>query len=394
MAGFLLRKDDKSARLAARQLALKPARTYRHLPWEFYDAEPVAEQQLRLRGSRDHFKVVEDSVVTLAAVPNDPLLSNQGHIDPFNPDGDVHLIEAWDLVTSNSGIVIAIIDSGLQADHPDLAANLWVNLVEATGTPGFDDDGNGYIDDVNGWNAVNNNPNFADTIGHGTRVAGLIGAVGNNGVGVTGVCWRTRLLPLRSFQGTTTTTSIILTAFDYAFGVAGVRIVNTSFVDDTYSEPLRDPIAAAGHLLSLAVAAAGNNGRNIDSQPAYPASLALDNLITVGATDGNGNLWGGSNFGQAVSVVAPGTGMYSTTLGSAYSSGNGTSYSTPIVTGAAALLLGRYPLLHPAQIKATIRSTSRSTTPLFGFNLGGRLLDAQAMLGQTISAAGGWSSYE
>lgn len=259
-------------------------------------------------------------------------------------DADMDLPEAWDITTGDAGLVVAVIDSGAELTHPDLAGNIWVNPGEIAGN-GIDDDGNGYIDDINGWDFVRNDndpsPVGGACSGHGTHTAGTIGAIGNNGTGITGVAWNVKIMPLNTFRTfllifCTTADADLLEAIDY-YANLGVRISSNSYGGGGASSLMEDAIRSSK---SIFVAAAGNEGRNNDNVPSYPANYDLDNIISVAATDHNDQLASFSNFGATVDVAAPGVDIVSTVPGG-YESFDGTSMAAPNVAGVAALLLSQ-----------------------------------------------------
>lgn len=391
-AGYFVTHNDEKNLSKIKDLRIKSARRYKHIGWTYIDVPPQAERKLKSAAGNRKIKLIPDSVVTLSQTPTDPGTENQNYITPGYANADIHLTSAWDVLTTAT-CVVAIIDSGMQLDHEDLAANVWTNQAELNGTAGVDDDNNGYIDDVNGWNTRNNNNNPADTLGHGTRVAGIIGARAQNGVGIAGVCWDVKMMPLRAFEGTTTTTSAIIDAFDYIFSTEGVRVINASFSEDTYNQAFYDAILEARTRGILVVAAAGNSARNIDIIPAYPASYNLPNLISVGAIDVDGTLWFSSNFGYSVSIVAPGNLIYSTNIGNTYTTSAGTSMAAPIISGAAALLMTQWPLMQVDDVKRQITMTGRMTNPLLTEQIGGGVVNIHAMLTHYVSAARDWQLY-
>jgi len=241
-------------------------------------------------------------------------------------------------------VVVAIIDGGVEITHPDLAANIWRNPRETRN--GRDDDGNGYVDDIHGWDFIGNDPDpKADTTAHihGTHVAGIVGAVGNNGKGIVGHAPNVRLMSLKYIGSNGSgLTSHAIRAIDYAVR-NGAHIINASWSTTSYSQALYDAIARARAAGVLVVAAAGNDGINIDKTPRYPASFGLDNIVAVGASTNSDGFASFSNSGvKSVDVVAPGTSIYSTRTGAAYSLLGGTSMATPLVTGIAALVKARH----------------------------------------------------
>jgi subtilisin family serine protease len=273
-------------------------------------------------------------------------------------DADVDAPQAWDLQTGSSALVVADIDSGMDLAHEDLMANLWTNPGEIPFN-GVDDDGNGFIDDLHGWDFRDNDNDPSDTSffcgGHGTHTAGTIGAVGNNGVGVTGVNWQIQIMPLRVFGGffCSGSDADIISAIEY-YTDLGVRFSNNSYGGGGFNQALMDAIRASN---SVFVAAAGNGGfdgigDNNDVTPEYPASYDLDNIIAVAATDHNDLLATFSNYGPtSVDLGAPGVDILSTTPGNTYSLLSGTSMSTPHVTGAVGLLMAQDPTLTVNEVK-------------------------------------------
>ncbi|MDD5686772.1 MAG: S8 family serine peptidase [Elusimicrobia bacterium] len=229
---------------------------------------------------------------------------------------DIHAPEAWDIAAGTSVITIAVIDSGVALQHPDLAANIWINPREIAGN-GIDDDNNGYIDDVNGWDFSDNDNDPTDFNIHGTHVAGTIAAISNNSTGITGICLNVKIMALKimGVSGMMTTDKAI-PAINYAVA-KGAKVINASWASlegtDAPGDLLRDSISSAGNAGVLFVAAAGNDGTNNDSNSVYPANYSLDNIISVAATDQNDNLAVFSNYGLTkVDVAAPGVNIYST----------------------------------------------------------------------------------
>jgi subtilisin family serine protease len=240
------------------------------------------------------------------ATPDDTSYSSLWGLSNINAPG------AWDVGTDCSPVVVALIDTGADDTHPDLAANIWTHPGEIAGN-GLDDDGNGKIDDTRGWDFVFDNNDPMDGNGHGTHVAGTIGAVGNNGRGVTGVCWTAKIMLLRVFDAAgTATVADILEAMDYA-RQNGARIVNASYSGSQFSQAENDAIAQLNSAGVLLIAAAGNEGVDNDQTPSYPAGYDLPNIMAVAATDTGDLLASFSNFGKSkVHVAAPGVSIFST----------------------------------------------------------------------------------
>lgn len=295
--------------------------------------------------------------------------------DPNRPAPSIDATRAWDMTTGSNDIVAVVLDTGFDVQHEDLAANAWVNPGEIAGN-GVDDDGNGFVDDVNGWSFYDGtNVVFSPTGGdvHGTHVAGSIGAVGNNGKGITGVAWNVKIMSLKFLGGSEGkgSTSNAVRGVNYAIAMRNrginVRVINASWGGGSNSQSLRNAIVAANDAGILFVAAAGNGGRNIDEDPDYPASYSVDlpNAISVAAIDTVGSLAGFSNSGHSsVSLAAPGMFIYSTLPHSSFSPNgsygqqSGTSMAAPYVSGIAVLLWSHEPGLTPAQVKQRIIDTS------------------------------------
>ena len=311
-------------------------------------------------------------------------------------DADIDAPEAWEVSTGSKGVVVAVVDSGIDYNHPDLADNIWTNSGEM-GTDsngldksanGIDDDGNGYTDDFRGWDFVDNDNDPMDTNGHGTHVAGIIGASGNNGRGIAGVNWRVSLVPLRILdtlgQGET---SSAVKALEYATQM-GFHIVNNSYAGGAFDQNMEDAISEARDQDVLFVAAAGNEGSNNDNTPIYPASYNLDNVLVVGASDKSDNLAYFSNYGlTSVDLVAPGEDILSTYLNKTYRYLSGTSMAAPHVSGAAALLSSKTPSMTFSQLKTTL-TTSVDSFSHFQTKIAssGRLNLARAIGGTPDSA--------
>jgi len=270
--------------------------------------------------------------------------------DPFYPDQwglhETGMADAWDHTMGKRTVMIAIIDTGIDLNHPDLKANIWNNPVESP--DGIDNDHNGLVDDIRGWDFINGDNDPSDDNGHGTHIAGIIGAVGNNGTGVAGMNWEVSLLPIKILDadGAGSVADEIL-AISYAIE-KGVDVINASFGGSNFfSNAERDAIQAALNAGILFVAAAGNGGPDFigddnDSFPFYPSGYDLDNIISVAAVTRSGALATYSNFGKSsVDLGAPGDGILST-LPSTYGSLSGTSMATAFVSGLAGLLQSVY----------------------------------------------------
>ncbi len=296
---------------------------------------------------------------------------------------------AWDEQTGSDAVTVAVVDTGVDYTHPDLTDNIWSNPGELGGTSGVDDDGNGFIDDVTGWDFFapggDSAPLDEASSSHGTHVAGTIGARGNNGAGVTGVNWNVKLLPLR-VGNTSLSEWAIVSSFTYACA-KGANVVNGSF-GGTYSQLIQDVIVSAACGNTLFVFAAGNGGDDgigddNDAAPQFPCVNSAQNVICVAATSTADDLASFSNFGlTTVDLAAPGTSIKSTTRSNGYGYLNGTSMATPHVAGAAALVWAERPALTVAEVRSTLLL---SVDPVPGLQVasGGRLNVARA-LGQEV----------
>jgi subtilisin family serine protease/PKD repeat protein len=275
-------------------------------------------------------------LVKALATPNDPFLGNLWGMSRIGAPA------AWDVTTGgNSEAVVAVIDTGIDYNHPDLAANIWTNPQESAGN-GADNDNNGYPNDIHGIDVWNRDSDPLDDHFHGTHVAGTIGAVGNNALGVVGVNWNVKLMACKFLNADGNgyiEGAIECLEYVKAMKERGVNIVatNNSWGGSGYSQALADAISAQQDILFIA--AAGNDVWNLDSTPAYPGGYDLPSVITVAASDENDNLANFSNYGEySAHVAAPGTDIYSTAPGGSYQSLNGTSMAAPHVAGLAALL--------------------------------------------------------
>lgn len=376
------------------------------------------------RWGNSHKRVVEaigpNMVNNATKVSTDPsykyqyALQNVGQLNPANevlasaftngdsrqfgtPNADINIGKAWDITTGSKDVVVAVIDSGLDVNHPDLAPNVWVNPGEIA-NDGIDNDHDGYIDDINGANVYDGTSNLTDTIGHGTAVASCISAVGDNGIGIAGVTWNTKLMTVKVDQPVTEyyLDSAAVAAYDYIVQqkARGVNIVaaNLSFGGRPL---LLDPIVRAGlRRLSaagiVAVTAAGNDGQNNDTvlhSPARESSLG-PSVLTVAATDNQDKIANFSDFGaKTVDVGAPGVQILMAASADAisdtantllpgslgtdgrihgYMSADGTSFATPITAGIVALAAAAYPNATAEQLVAAIKAGVDKTAGLSG----------------------------
>jgi len=343
-----------------------------------------------------------DDIVRILATPNDPEftdgtqwgLHNTGQEDGV-ADADIDAPEAWDIRSSAEDVIIAIVDTGLNFTHEDL--RMWVNAGEVgfdglgqdKRTNGIDDDGNGYIDDVHGINAVRENGDPLDDNKHGSHVGGTAAAIGNNGVGIAGVAWNAQLMGLKLFDGNgagSSSDAIIL--MQYAID-HGAKVSNHSWAGSIYRQAMKDMIDVAleaGHLL---VAASGNSSQDNDVVNTFPADYASPNIISVGAFDRTDALASFSNFGSgSVHLAAPGVDIYAPihTGDSDYLNQSGTSMAAPHVTGAAALLFAQFPDAGPMGVKNRLLSSVRKVNSVESDLITGGYLNLFAALQTTDNA--------
>ncbi len=305
-----------------------------------------------LNAQPDVIRAEADYVVYPLAVPNDPDYGFQWGLENIGAPA------AWDVATDASSVTMAVLDTGVDYVHHDLAANMWTNPYEISGKPGVDDDLDGYVDDIYGWDFADsdNNPGPGDSSlqqGHGTHVAGILGAVTNNSIGVAGVCWTAQIMPLRFIGPRGGLTGDAIDATEYAVQ-HGAKVLNNSWGGASFSQALQDTIYAIGAFDALFIAAAGNDGNDNDASPVYPASYPCPNIIAVAASGADDDFvwfeplvythhtWS-SNYGaSSVDICAPGDDIWSTLPNNHYGSMNGTSMATPFVSGACALVWAHY----------------------------------------------------
>lgn len=341
-------------------------------------------------------------LVHRARIPNDPrfaaeqwALDNTGQAVrgvAGEPGADIGAAAAWDLHVGDAAVVVAILDSGVDYGHPDLAANIWTNTDDPA--DGLDNDGNGFVDDIRGWNFVgdNNDPMDDDlTVSHGTHVAGIIGAVGDNAVGISGINWTVRMMPLKVLDSNGVgTLADIIAAMDYAVA-NGARVINASYTYPQSCEPLpfgaseleREAIARAHSAGVLLVAAAGNFGCDTDVHPFYPAAHRVANILSVAATDPRDRLADFSNTGEgSIHLGAPGINILSTIHPAAGEYGylTGTSMAAPMVAGAAALVSAFRPQLEGKAVRELILNRVTPLAALDGRVMSGGRLDLGAAM--------------
>ncbi len=368
----------------------------------------VEEGIIALSESNDVLYVEPNyEVEALSLIPNDPRFNELWNMHNTGQtggtaDADIDAPEAWDITTVNGGeVIVAVIDTGVDYRHPDLAANMWVNEAEFNGTAGIDDDGNGYIDDIYGYDFAYYEGDPIDDNGHGSHVSGTIGAVSNNGVGVAGVCWNVKIMALKFlFSGGSGYTSDAISCVQYAT-LMGARVMSNSWGGGGYSSALEDAIRAAGDAGILFIASAGNGwGNSNDVYPHYPSSYELDNVIAVLSTDHYDQLSQHSNHGlTSVDLGAPG-GDSDNKILSCYRDGGyswkyGTSMAAPHVSGACALIWSVYPGSSHMEVKDLIMRTVDPLPALTGrcvsggrLNLHSAILETEAVWIDIVPDAG------
>jgi subtilisin family serine protease len=325
-----------------------------------------------------------DYIVQAEALPNDtyfPLewgLHNTGQsISTVYGivDADIDMPEAWAVASQAAGTLVAVIDTGTQLDHPDLAASIWTNDDEIPDN-GIDDDGNGFVDDVHGWDFYSSDNDPGDEHGHGTHTAGTIAATTGNGIGIAGICDSCAIMPLRFLGPAGGRTSDAILALQYAVA-NGATVSNNSWGGGGYSQAMADAIAQAGLAGHVFVASAGNSSLDTDVTPHYPSSYTASNLISVAATTNQDLLASFSNFGAtSVDIGAPGHNIASLYKDNGYYYMSGTSMAAPHVTGVVALLQANAPGLSVAEVVGRILGSARPVPALAATTLSGGMLNA------------------
>lgn len=328
-------------------------------------------------------------IVHADANPNDTYTSYLQARDV--PPRGANFTQAWDLTTGSSSIVIAIVDTGIQNTHPDLVANVWSNPGEISGNS-IDDDGNGVVDDIYGYNAISNDGVPFDDNGHGTHVAGTIGAVGNNATGVPGANWNVKLLATKFLDSTGSgSTSDAIECLNYLIYLknhgTNIRVINHSWGGSGYSTTLYNALLSSVSAGMINAIAAGNSGYNLDTNNQYPAKYQATGLVTVaalnnGANAGAMNLASFSNYSTTyVRIAAPGQNILSTFPTSQLAYLSGTSMATPQVSGALGLIAARYTSLTVAGLESALLTGAYTFSTIADRVQGGRVLDAYSALG-------------
>jgi subtilisin family serine protease len=304
--------------------------------------------------------------------PSDPLFGRQWALRSARVRG------AW-LSTVGGEVPVAVLDSGIDLSNPDLAPNLWTNRAELPGN-GVDDDCNGFIDDLHGADTVGWDGDPSDGLGHGTAVASVIGARGDNGFGISGVAWSVRLMPVKVVHDRGwATTATMIAGLRYALA-NGARIVNVSLNGPDASPALDEAIRQAARQGVLVVTSAGNDAADRDRVPSYPASVRSNTLITVASANRAGELAPTSAYGRdSVDIAAPGENVLTADLGGRFAARSGTSFAAAYVTGAAALLATARTGASGRRLRAALLGSARRRGDLRAAIAGGRL-DATAAL--------------
>ncbi|MFQ5444138.1 MAG: S8 family serine peptidase, partial [Nitrospinales bacterium] len=307
-------------------------------------------------------------------------------------DADIDAPEAWDIQTGDGSVIVGTIDTGVDYNHVDLAANMWINTGEIASN-GIDDDGNGYIDDIHGINSINGVGDPLDDHNHGTHVAGILGAVGNNSLGVAGVNHNVKIIACKFLDsGGSGFTSDAIECLAYFKDMKdnhgwNIQVINASWGGGAFSTALKTAIESAGDSGMLFVASAGNTGANNDSTDHYPSDYTSENIIAVANTDRNDSLQALSNFGAtSVDLGAPGSDIPSTLIGNNYGFGTGTSMAAPHVAGAAALVWANKPSLIKEEVKHLILTSVDPIPALSGITVtGGRLNLNKALMSPVLA---------
>jgi len=389
-------KDRAKANAVASKHAAKVTRSYDKLGIHLLKLPPglSAEEAMKIFSSDPSVQYASlDYLVQADLLPNDPRfgelwgLHNTGQ-SGGTADADIDAPEAWEISTGSSGIVVGVIDTGVDYNHEDLAANIWRNTGEIPGN-GIDDDGNGYVDDIYGIDAYNGDSDPMDDHNHGTHVAGTIGAVGGNGIGVVGVNWQVRIMALKFLgAGGSGSNSGAIECIDYAVTMAArgvnIRVLSNSWGGGGFSAALRDAIQTAANSGILFVAAAGNDAANNDATPHYPSSYDLPSVLAVASTDRYDQRSSFSSYGlSTVDVAAAGSSVLSTTRNNQYAIFSGTSMATPHVSGIAALILASNPTMSCQALTKLILFSSDSIPSLSGLVLTGGRVNANNALRQS-----------
>jgi len=333
----------------------------------------------------------------LSSSPNDEDYGDQYAHDNISSEG------AWAVTTGSRDIKVAVIDSGIDYNHEDLKDNYWYNEEEMgldsdgndKSTNGVDDDNNGYVDDFRGWDFIDEDNDPMDGNGHGTHCAGIIGASGNNGIGVVGINWEVSLIGIKVFSTSGETTTEALTEGIEYSTLIGANISNNSWGGSVDDEPIRAAIEEARDEGILFVAAAGNNRSSNDNNPFFPASHKLDNIVSVLSTTSRDRKSGFSNHGiSSVHVGAPGSAILSTFPNSIYRELGGTSMAAPYVTGLLALAMSEFPDEDYLKLKNRIMHSGDKINDLVDQSISGRRINASEVFSNDSIAPASVTNFE
>ena len=310
-----------------------------------------------------------------AQAANDPLLPEQWALSTPSATGAP---EAW-TQSRGDGVIVAVLDSGVQVDHPDLAGSLWTNPGEVAGN-GVDDDRNGFVDDVHGANIISPRASANDDEGHGTHVAGIVAARAGNATGGVGIAPGARIMAVKVLDANRAgNSSLLARGIRYAID-HGARILNISLNGDGTSPDLDEALRYANDNGASVVTSAGNNSRNLDLSPSYPASSPLPAVLSVTAIEPSGSLLSVANRGlNSVDIAAPGASILSTARGSRYEHRAGTSMAAPFVAGSLALLAAARPDLAQSALRDALLQSAPRSGSLAGMLGSGRLDVGAAM---------------
>jgi subtilisin family serine protease len=371
--------EDVTAEAAAQQ--------YARLADVVAYAEPNYEINLDPLEGRYNSRSAFDESEWPVAAPNDPMLQDQWSLDnkgqkAGKAGADIKALKAWAKTKGSNKVVVAVIDSGVEYSHEDLAPNMW---MRPDNLPPYEDRELGVIDDLHGFDAADLDDPMDDN-GHGTHCAGIIGAAGDNGIGIAGINWNVQIMPLKFIgKNGSGTTQAAIQAINYVIqrkkeGV-NVRVISASWGSNRRSKALEDVIRKAGDEGILFVAASGNDGSDHDKRPHFPSGYNLPNVLSVAAMDRNDALASFSNFGaKTVHIAAPGKEIMSTWIGNSYFEASGTSMATPEVAGVAALIVAQNPKISVKELREKLLKAVDTLPVLNGKVLvGGRLNAAKAV---------------
>ena len=355
------------------------------LPQRVRDAGMTVESAVRYFNQMPSVRYAEfDTAIYPDFIPNDPSFGNLYGLHNTGqsggtPDADMDVTEAWDITGVGNEIVVAVCDDGVDWTHPDLAANIWNNSDEIPGN-GIDDDGNGFVDDIRGWdfNGNDNNPIGGSGDSHGTHVAGTVGAVNNNGIGLSGAGRNTKIMPLRMYGASAPNWMSDLTnAVDYAWQ-NGAKVISVSYNIDGYTNALVEAIQRADAADVIYCNSAGNNG-SLNPPRATIRDLA-NNVIFVAASDRNDNRASFSNYGAKIEIAAAGVDVYSTLPGNSYGNNSGTSMATPNCASVLAVLRAYYPDLTDREALDRLIGAADQIPQLAAYIPGGRRANLNSAL--------------